>query len=444
MYKNQKYFWDALKVRDNRDPAYSVNLPSHSPKIPFKRPFQADTINRSMENNKCRYSEKHLDQSPTQKLKAVAQPAYFSQEGLVLTRNSKLPNYEPTRCSSNENGIIRAYAANTNQGIVRDYNEDRVSIILNIVKPQNRQHESWPRCSFFGVYDGHGGSACADFLRDNLHQFVIKELDFPWNPYEALRKGFAAAEQYFQDYAISQFNKGIPERSGSCAIVALLVGDVCYVANVGDSRAVLCGGNNKSALPLSRDHKPCDELEKLRIQKAGGKIYQTQQQQDDQQVFVGPLRVLPGRLSVSRTFGDIEAKLERFGGKPNVVVAEPELRSFKVQEDHQYIVLASDGIFDKMSSNEVVDIMTKELDSNSNIHQGCSIGVEQVLKESINRRTLDNITVVVVAFQGEQMKRLKNEIVKRNQIKKAVQAVLCNQEDQENTPGLINTYKRYI
>ena len=45
---------------------------------------------------------------------------------------------------------------------------------------------------------------------------------------------------------------------------------------------------------------------------------------------MGPLRVLPGRLSVSRTFGDIEAKLERFGGKPNVVIAEPELRSFKI------------------------------------------------------------------------------------------------------------------
>ena len=88
-----------------------------------------------------------------------------------------------------------------------------------------------------------------------------------------MRKGFAAAEQRFTEYAVSQFNKGIPERSGSCAIVALIVGDVCYVANVGDSRAVLCGGTSKTALPLSRDHKPCDELEKMRIQKAGGKIY---------------------------------------------------------------------------------------------------------------------------------------------------------------------------
>jgi protein phosphatase 2C family protein 2/3 len=86
--------------------------------------------------------------------------------------------------------MVVAYAANTNQGIIRSYNEDRVSIILNILKPPNRAQEEWPKCSFFGIYDGHGGSGCADFLRDNLHQYVIKEPSFPWNPKEAMRNGF--------------------------------------------------------------------------------------------------------------------------------------------------------------------------------------------------------------------------------------------------------------
>ena len=49
-----------------------------------------------------------------------------------------IPNYESTKCSYKRNGIVRAYAANTNQGLVRSYNEDRVSIILNIVKPDSR------------------------------------------------------------------------------------------------------------------------------------------------------------------------------------------------------------------------------------------------------------------------------------------------------------------
>ena len=49
-----------------------------------------------------------------------------------------VPNHEATKCSLRRNGIVRAYAANTNQGLVRGYNEDRVSIILNIVKPEHR------------------------------------------------------------------------------------------------------------------------------------------------------------------------------------------------------------------------------------------------------------------------------------------------------------------
>jgi len=51
--------------------------------------------------------------------------------------------------------------------LVRHYNEDRVSIILNIVRPENKKHiENWPDCSFFGIYDGHGGDKCAEYLRD--------------------------------------------------------------------------------------------------------------------------------------------------------------------------------------------------------------------------------------------------------------------------------------
>ncbi len=92
---------------------------------------------------------------------------------------------------------MRAYAANTNQGLVRNYNEDRVSIILNIVKPEHRQAETWPKCSFFGVYDGHGGSACAEYLRDNLHHYVIKEDVFPWDPINAIKEGFKKAESRF-------------------------------------------------------------------------------------------------------------------------------------------------------------------------------------------------------------------------------------------------------
>ena len=135
-----------------------------------------------------------------------------------------LPPFEPTKCSIKQNGVIKAYAVNTHQGLVRNYNEDRVAIILNIMKPPHLSaSDEWPLCSFFGVYDGHGGTPCADFLRDNLHQYVIQDKNFPKNPVEALRRGFEEAEKTFKELA-QQNSKVEVDKSGSCAIVALIVG----------------------------------------------------------------------------------------------------------------------------------------------------------------------------------------------------------------------------
>lgn len=119
----------------------------------------------------------------------------------------KLPNFESTKHSVKENGVIKGYAANTNQGIVRDYNEDRVSIVLNIQKPADKKCDRWPKCSFFAIFDGHGGHTCADFLRDNLHQFIVRDKDFPNNPRQAILNGFWQSEMYFLD-TVERFSAG--------------------------------------------------------------------------------------------------------------------------------------------------------------------------------------------------------------------------------------------
>lgn len=122
---------------------------------------------------------------PPDEMALVASTKYYKEEISGFTpsgsrnkflsnhKNANLPHFDPTKCSSRKNGIVKAYAANTNQGLIRNYNEDRVAIILNIMRPPNYDaKEEWPVCSYFGIYDGHGGTACADFLRDNLHQYV--------------------------------------------------------------------------------------------------------------------------------------------------------------------------------------------------------------------------------------------------------------------------------
>ena len=64
------------------------------------------------------------------------------------------------------------------------------------------------------------------------------------------------------------------ERSGTCAIIVLIVGDICYVANVGDSRAIMSADGGEKILLLSKDHKPEDEDETRRVETHGGQIYQ--------------------------------------------------------------------------------------------------------------------------------------------------------------------------
>ena len=64
--------------------------------------------------------------------------------------------------------------------------------------------------------------------------------------------------------------------------------------------------------------------------------------------------MFPGRLSVSRTFGDIEAKKTKYMGNPKVVIASPDIKCFKIEENYDFVVLGCDGIFDKLENIEVI------------------------------------------------------------------------------------------
>ena len=152
------------------------------------------------------------------------------------------------------------------------------------MQPSTFTGDYWPKCSIFAIFDGHGGAGCADFLRDNLHQFVIRNQNFPKNPKEAILKGFENAEKdYINNYALDKSGE-VLDRSGSCAIMIFIIGkkyifyyitdDICYTANVGDSRGVMSKNNGRNIEVLTKDHKPNHKDEETRITQAGGKIYQ--------------------------------------------------------------------------------------------------------------------------------------------------------------------------
>ena len=335
-------------------------------------------------------------------------------------------NFEPSKTSSKTMGVIKAYGANTYQGLVRNYNEDRVSIIINMARPKNYKKNYWPKTSFFGIYDGHGGNMCSEFLRDCLHKLILNDINFPENVELAIKNGFLNAEQTFlNEIALDQNDSNIiSDRSGSCAVVVIVVDKKIYVANVGDSRALFSEQNGKNFVVVTEDHKPNNEKEKKRIIKSGGHVYQSrtvisgaENENLNGQILFGPYRVLPGRLSVSRTIGDIEAKSPKFGGNPNVIIWEPDIFIFDLNEyDIDFFIMGCDGIFDQMSNEEIMDCAWMILSNSNNynndneesfeynfekanIHEKCGLIVDFIIKSSMVRKSFDNVTCLMIAMK---------------------------------------------
>ena len=325
-------------------------------------------------------------------------------------------NYDKSKTSKKKMGIVKSYGVNTYQGLVRSYNEDRVSIIINMNKPKNWTKKIWPKISFFGIYDGHGGEGCSEYLRDNLHKLICLNNEyFPDNIPEAIKLGFQKAEKDFiNNYALN-INKEIIDRSGSCAVILLLIDKKAYIANVGDSRCLLSMNNGKKYIEVTKDHKPNSPNEVKRIKRYGGNIYQTETAINnasnpnlDGKILIGPYRVVPGRLSVSRTIGDVEAKIEKFGGSPNVIVAEPELFFYDLnRDDIDFFILGCDGIYDQMSSNEILDCAWMILNEKENllvkqikdIHNQSGLIVDLIIKSALARKSFDNVTCLFVALK---------------------------------------------
>ena len=205
---------------------------------------------------------------------------------------------------------ISGYGFNSYSGTVKGYNEDTTKVILNYPKDLivNNKKTS-PHISYFGVFDGHGGDACSNFLKDNLDSFIFNSKYFPAQPIQAIKDAFIAAENAFMKQAVDEKSNKI-DKSGSCACVILIINDTLYAINLGDSRALLSSNSGQTLRQITRDHKPNDPIEKERIENAGGQVYYANKiivdgapvvlkESDYGEGFTFPYRINPGGMSVS-------------------------------------------------------------------------------------------------------------------------------------------------
>ena len=206
---------------------------------------------------------------------------------------------------------IAGYASNSYNGKVRNYNEDRTKTIVDFKKAivVNGQILS-PNISYFSVFDGHGGNACSDFLRDNLHNYLFNSQYFPAYPIQAIKEAFIIAENEFYKRAYDPQKNVLLDRSGSCALVVLILNDMLYAINLGDCRALFSSDSGTHLLQITRDHKPNDPIEKRRIEQHGAKVYYANKvnlngkevelkEKDYGEGFTFPYRISPGGIAVS-------------------------------------------------------------------------------------------------------------------------------------------------
>ncbi|KRX10914.1 Protein phosphatase 2C (PP2C)-like domain [Pseudocohnilembus persalinus] len=246
--------------------------------------------------------------------------------------------------------------------------------------------------------------------RDNLHKNVTSQSCFPQNPKLALQKGFEQTEKQFMDQVMDNYKK---------------TNDICYTANLGDCRAIISKQNGEICQQLTRDHKPSDDKEKIRILNSGGNVYQSKvphfqysslkYKNQQQQVLVGPVRILPGRLSISRGFGDAEAKFEEFGGNNKVLIATPEITQFKIEDNFDFILLGCDGIFDCVQNKELVGVIWEAYKNRENLqiqnaHQFLGKAAEISLNIAAYKKSTDNLTTVIVGFK--QLAQLLDPVIR--------------------------------
>ena len=313
---------------------------------------------------------------------------------------NKYKNFEESIISKkeeiDEKEYIKGYGYNSSKGNIRDYNEDSLTVTKIYFNDDKTDY-----CYYFGIYDGHGGYGCSTYLKDNLHM-NIKEFSKI-----GIKIGIDIIEERFKTKEAIDENGEIKDSSGSCGIILLIKKNRCIIANIGDSRLVIF--KNRKITFSTIDHKPNYIIEKARIEMAGGKIYQTPSifplYQNGKKVDI-PYRVLPGRLSVSRTFGDIQAKDEKFGGNKTVIIALPDITEIELNDEYNLIIMGSDGIFDVLSNEELlecIDIVLKEKEitgniKNEDIHQLCGDFTNMIIKSALAKESLDNITCIVIAL----------------------------------------------
>ncbi|KAJ9174282.1 hypothetical protein P3X46_017321 [Hevea brasiliensis] len=258
--------------------------------------------------------------------------------------------------------------------------------------------------SFAGVFDGHGGISSVKFLRDELYKEFVAALQggllLSGKDFNVIRN---AIKEVFEDVDAKLLNWletiGEEDESGSTATVMFIGKNVLIISHIGDSCAVL--SRSGKAEVLTDSHRPIGSnkasLQEIRrIREAGGWIVNGR---------------ICGDIAVSRAFGDVRFKTkknemvqkgveegrwsEKFGSRVqfngDLVIASPDVFQVALGSDVEFIILASDGLWDYMNSSDAVNFVRNQLRQHGDVQIAC----EELARTALDLRSQDNVSIVI-------------------------------------------------
>ena len=305
------------------------------------------------------------------------------------------------------------------KGVTKDNNQDASTILKNIFGIDSYD--------IYGIMDGHGsnGHLVSNFVKNKVNEYFnnkknykiknlnnansSKEIDICSEIYEKIKNDdYQLIKNFFKKTDDELYDTKFDVHfSGTTCVLVFKIGKKLICANVGDSRSILLERkftfdektneitNKYEIIELSRDHKPNLEGEKERIERAGGEVDQEYLNEEDDKSDL-PFRVwkrgcdYPG-LAISRSLGDKIA--EEVG-----VISEPEIFEFEINKNSKYIIMGSDGVFEYLTNNEIVEIAKKYL-NNDNLQKACYVIVEKSAKLfKQNECRVDDITINIISI----------------------------------------------
>ncbi len=247
----------------------------------------------------------------------------------------------------------------------------------------------------FAVFDGHGGVEVAKFCAKYMPIELLKNMNFKAENYKtALEEVFLRMDSMLMSDSngdlLKEFNNDADNTNsfaGCTANVVLVTRKEIYVANAGDSRALVYTLDGE-IIPLSSDHKPDLEMERIRIQKAGG--------------FVSEGRV-NDNLNLSRAIGDLEYKKNpALKPEQQIISAFPDIVVKPIEKKFNFILIGCDGIWETLSTKEICLLIEAQIKASPKVK--LSSVVENLLNKLVAKETMDglgcdNMSAILIQFK---------------------------------------------